>query len=162
MSSPIQTVHAKNIICRTSLKLMDTENHFFFLKGYLVPYLLKDRQAVIPLGKIEPETRLCKPHHDNFSTLLGQVYPDLLSEIHFWKWLWLLMLFGGEILGCKSKWNDDILNYKIFKPSLYWEENKNRQWYSHNVDLITCWTTDSQMSSFAIEHIEKLRFHAFL
>lgn len=72
------------------------------------------------------------------------------------------MIFGDEILGWESKLNDHILNYKEFKDSLCWEENGNSQWYSHNANLIACWSAYSQMSSLAIEHIEKLRFHAFL
>lgn len=73
-----------------------------------------------------------------------------------------LMLFGDKILGCISKANDYILKYKELKNSLCWEENKDCQWYSHNVNLTAWWSADSQMSSFAIEHTKKLRFHAFL
>ena len=73
-----------------------------------------------------------------------------------------LMLFGDEVTGCMSKENDCILKYEEFKNSLCWEENRDCQWCSHNVNLITCWSADSQMSSFVTECIDKLRFHAFL
>lgn len=50
------------------------------------------------------------------------------------------MFFGDEVIGCISKENDYILKYKEFKNNLCWEENRDCQRYSHNVNLITCWS----------------------